>query len=242
MITVVSGLVGHGKSYDVVKMMCEHIADGGIVATNIRLKLDAIRRNFHCRAAPQQFYLVDPTTDPRLIPRGDFRGVGRRRVLVVLDEALNWFASAATTRDTRRETWGEWLRQSDKLGQDVYFIAQEFARSAKWIRELAQVLRSVTCMGKIYVWGVPVLRFCGFERVYSAVDWDIRSRHRMAVRFGMYRPRVYECYNTADTFGFDASANAYDSSPVFPRHRFPSVPFVLPFLLLLILLFRVALP
>lgn len=45
MITVVSGLVGHGKSYDVVDMMCDHIAAGGIVATNIRLNLDRIRED-----------------------------------------------------------------------------------------------------------------------------------------------------------------------------------------------------
>lgn len=159
--------------------------------------------------------MIGAESDPKLIPRGDFRGHGRRRVLVVLDEALNWFASAATARDPRRETWGEWLRQSDKLGQDVYFVAQEFNRSAKWIRELAQVLRSVTCLGKVYVWGVPVLSFLGFERVYSVVDWDIKSRSRMSFRLGVYRPRVWRCYNTADTYGFDASANAYDVSPVF---------------------------
>lgn len=242
MITVVSGLVGHGKSYDVVRMMAEHIAAGGIVATNIRLKLDKIRRNFACRADERQFYLVDPETDPRTIPRGDFRGHGRRRVLVVLDEALNWFASAATTRDPRRETWGEWLRQSDKLGQDVFFVAQEFNRSAKWIRELAQVLRNITCLGKVYLWGVPVLGFLGFHKVYSAVDWDIKSRSRMMIRFGMYRPRVYQCYDTSDTFGFSASANAYDASPVFPRHEVPRWFFALPFVALFFVLLRTFVP
>lgn len=238
MITVVAGLVGHGKSYDVVKMMAGHIADGGIVATNIRLKLDRIRRNFHCRADARQYYHIDAETDPRLIPRGDFRGHGRRRVLVVLDEALNWFASAATTRDPRRETWGEWLRQSDKLGQDVYFVAQEFSRSAKWIRELAQVLRNITCMGKVHFLGIPVLGFLGFQRVYAAVDWDIKSRSRTMIRFGMYRPQVYQCYDTADTFGFTASGNAYDVSPVFPRHLVPPWFFVLPFLALFAVLLR----
>ena len=39
----------------------------------------------------------------------------------------------------QENSWGEWLRQSDKLGQDVWFVAQNFERAAKWIRELAQV-------------------------------------------------------------------------------------------------------
>lgn len=157
MIYVVSGLVGTGKSYHCCGMGIDHLLDGGVVATNMSLDLKRIMDTYHRLLRPWQLVKIDAESDPRNIPRGDMRGSGRRRVMVILDEALNWFASSAGAKDERKLTWGEWLRQSDKLGQDVYFVAQTFERSAKWIRELAQVALRITNFRNFHFLRMPTL-------------------------------------------------------------------------------------
>lgn len=230
MITVVQGKIGDGKSYHVTRLAIDHMLAGGVVATNMQLDLDRIKKNFGRRLSYLQYLRVAATDSPYLIPRGDMRGRGRRRVMVVLDEALNWFASSSGSKDDRKATWGEWLRQSDKLGQDVFFIAQNFERSAKWVRELAQVLISITNLRNVSFLHMPIGRWCRLGRVYAAASYDIRSTSLIGWRLGLIDSRVYRCYNTSELYGFPASENAYDSLVVAPAFRLPVFPFVLFFL------------
>lgn len=220
MITVVSGKLGAGKSYHVCKRTIAHLRAGGVVATNMAIDLDAIRRIYHRRVFDWQLLRVSAESDPRRIPRGDFRGAGRRRVMVVLDEALNWFASAVTASDPRRQTWGEWLRQSDKLGQDVFFIAQDFSRAAKWIRELAQVSADVRNFGQVRLWGMPIGKWLRLGRLYIVVHADVRTKQILGVSTGLIFSDVYRCYRTAELYGFDASDNAYRYN-VAPAYQLP---------------------
>lgn len=146
--------------------------------------------------------------------------------MVVLDEALNWFASSAGAKDERKSTWGEWLRQSDKLGQDVYFIAQNFERAAKWIRELSQVLISIKNLKNVTLFRLPVGKWLKMHLVYVAARYDLRAE--MIVGWGLHYidMAVCRCYETAELYGFPASANAYDGLTVFPPFRLPVWPVV----------------
>lgn len=228
MITVVSGGVGEGKSYWCSKMIIDHVCAGGIVATNMSLDPDRISVNFHRRLNPRQFLQLSASSDPRKIPRGDLRGVGRRRVVVVLDEALNWFASSATASDPRRATWGEWLRQSDKLGQNVFFVAQSFDRSAKWIRELAQRLIVVSNMRNFSFLRLPFGRWLGLDRLSLVRNVDVRSGMGTGFEIMYLSSHVWNCYRTSELYGFDASFNAYDGLAIFPPAKFPRLVFVIP--------------
>lgn len=223
MITVISGKLGSGKSYDVHKRAIAHLIAGGVVATNTSLDLASVRKLYMRRVASWQLLRVSADDDPRSIPRGDFRGHGRRRVMIILDEALNWFPSSqGAAADPRKATWGEWLRQSDKLGQDVYFIAQEFSRSAKWIRELAQISDDVRNFGQIRLLGMPVGRWLHLGRVYCVVHADVRTRQRLGVSMGWISPMVWQCYDTAQLFGFSASESAFIADS-WPQYRLPGV-------------------
>lgn len=222
MIEVVSGLVGSGKSHDVVRFAINHVCSGGIVASNIDFDRAAIESIYHRRLSPSQFLHIDADTDPATIPRGDFRGRGSRRVLVILDEALNWFQSeVASGKDARKAAWSRWLRQSDKLGQHVIFIAQNFERAAKWIRELAAVAREVVAIKDLRVLRLPVGRWLGLGRVYFVRSWDVRSQSSLGVDFHVYTPKVWRCYDTAALYGFVASSNAYDGLALYPAWRSP---------------------
>lgn len=222
MISVVSGLLGGGKSYWCVDQAVEHVRAGGIVATNLDLDIDAIRKFLHPRIVRAgQIIKVDAATDPRSIPRGDFRGSGRRRVLVILDEALNWFASTGTAKDERKQIWGEYLRQSDKLGQDVWFVSQNFARAAKWIRELAQQSVRIINLGQVRVFSIPIGRLLRLHRLFLCIRVDLGTHTTCGVSFGLIRPAIWKCYNTAQLWGFHASKNAFDSVAIFPPWRPP---------------------
>ena len=225
MITVIQGRVGSGKSYRAAKATIEHLLAGGVVATNMRVDLAAVRRKYRRRIGAWQLLPVSAESDPRRIPRGDFRGHGKRRVLVVLDEALNWFASetsGASRNDGRKALWGEWLRQSDKLGQDVVFIAQSFERAAKWLRELAQVAVDVFNFGQVTLLGMPVGKWLRLDLWAMHVTWDVRSKSRLGIRIVHHGPDVWECYESAELYGFEASASAYVAT-AWPAYRVPGV-------------------
>lgn len=223
MVTVISGKLGSGKSYDCVRRVRDHLAHGGCVRTNIRLDTQQIGRAVGRRLSSRQVGIVSADDDPTEIPTGDRRGHGSRRTIVLLDEALNWFQSTGGVKDARKLSWGEWLRQSDKLGQDVWFVAQNFERAAKWIRELAQVsieifpLRDLK-IGMIFpVW----LLFPPIRKMYCAKWRDVRSGMVVKLELHRYSPDVWELYDTSETFGFIGAASAYDSVHLWPAYRSP---------------------
>lgn len=236
MITVVSGKVGNGKSAHVVGMICRHLRAGGIVATNMTLFRDKIKYHWGRNVLSWQILELTAEADPRKIPRGDFRGTpGARKVLVVLDECLNWFASSESKSDPRKETWGEWLRQSDKLGQNVIFIAQEFNRAAKWLRELAQIQIDIRNLGQTMLLGMPIGKWLRLDKLYIAVTGDVRSKSVLGFAFGLLGPRVWECYQTCELYGFPASENAYSGHSIPPGYDPPALSLaVVPFLWLLV--------
>lgn len=233
MIYVVSGKVGEGKSYHVLTLAVAHLLRGGVVATNMAIDLARICRNFKRRLQPWQLIKIDAASDPRKIPHGDFRGDGRRKVMVILDEALNWFASQGGAKDDRKATWGEWLRQSDKLGQDVYFIAQCFERAAKWIRELAQVALNISNFKNITFLRLPIGKWFHLDHIYACATYDVRSQILLSWWCYQIVPRYYECYKTGELFGFQSGGAAYVAT-LPPAFRLPFAPFFLPLILALV--------
>lgn len=219
MVTVVVGKLGSGKSYDTVRTMVEHIRRGGAVRTNIKLDYRYIGQCLQRSLASWQIGTLDQDTDPATIPIGDRRGRGRRRVLVVLDEALNWFDSSGAKDDPRKASWGRWLRQSDKLGQDVFFIAQNFERAAKWIRELAQQCVDIVGLRGISWLGIPWGRLPGLRNVYARRVVDVRTERVLSWGFRVYSSYYWRFYDTSETFGFDAAESAYSAGIVYPMHR-----------------------
>lgn len=223
MIQVVSGKVGYGKSFDCVRRLRDHIAKGGCVATNIKLDVGRMSKDVGRRLSSRQVIHVDADTDPKTIPTGDRRGRGTRKTIVVLDECLNWFQSTVGGKDSRKVSWSEWLRQSDKLGQDVWFVAQNFERAAKWIRELAAVSIEIFPLRELKFGMVfPVwLLFPPFKNMYCAKWRDVRSGQIIRLELHRYSDDIKRLYDTSETFGFVGAASAYDSLRLWPRYRSP---------------------
>lgn len=218
MITIVQGRLGSGKSYYLTQEMLRHLEHGGAVRTNIALRAREYLADIGRRVPISLYGNLSVDSDPREIPTGDLRGHGPRRCMVVLDEALNWF-SGGKASDPRAERWGEWLRQSDKLGQDVYFVAQNFSRAAKWIRDLAQYGIEMIPLRHVHWMGIYWFNWGAFRGVYVIRKWDVRSGYVVSVSVGKYSSLWWRYYDTAETFGFRAVGSAYDGLTVYPRHR-----------------------
>lgn len=234
MITVVTGKIGRGKSFYMTTRIVSHLLRGGVVATNMDIQLDYIRAHWHRSIYDWQLVPVDAADDPKKIPRGDFRGSSAgRRVMVVLDEALNWFASSPGAKDERKATWGEWLRQSDKLGQDVFFIAQSFERSAKWLRELAQIAINCSACKDLTLLRIPLGRLPFLRNLYTTSEADVSSQMLLRWNVRYFDPAYYKAYKTSQLFGFDASDSAYISS-IPPAFSLPFWPFLVPVFLFLL--------
>lgn len=229
MITVVQGRLGSGKSYEMVRCIMDHLNRGGCVRTNISLDYKEIGRALGRRLASWQIGGLSASDDPTTIPTGDRRGRGSRRTWVVLDEALNWFAADTESGKGARKTWGEWLRQSDKLGQDVFFIAQDFSRASKWIRELAASVWDIVPTKRLRImWFIPAwIFFPPFLRGYFVRRLDCRTASIIGIEFHIYSPGVYRYYDTSETFGFVGARSAYEYGTLAPPFRLPSAPLVI---------------
>lgn len=218
MITIISGRLGCGKSYLAVKMMQEHLYKGGIVATNIRLK------NMPPRILGRVIH-ISGDCHPTDLPSGDRRGHGKRRVMIVIDEALSWFGIADDhTKDYRKAVWADWLRHSDKLGQDIFLISQDWAQTVKWIRVLSQ--RVWFCHNSK---NEKFLRHLPFKFLYAAEKNTIDVENQVVglpakpIRTRIYplSKRVYKCYDTAETFESEKfeSENIYERYTIWPKSR-----------------------
>jgi len=128
MIYVVSGKLGGGKSLYCAHLAAMHMARGGFVCSNCSYDTSAMSDYAVANIKPWQFLRIDTKGfKPTDIPIGDYRGSkNQRKVLVVIDEALNWFSSSNARDDEKKSVWGEWLRQSDKLGLNESQISRRF--------------------------------------------------------------------------------------------------------------------
>lgn len=224
MIYVVSGKLGGGKSLYCAYIAALHMSKGYIVASNCHYDLEKMSFLVGRHISPCQLMSIGLLENPSEIPMGDPRGQnGQRKVMVIIDEALNWFSSNGTGLDSRKQVWGEWLRQSDKMGQDVYLIAQHLPLLAKWIRDLAHTLIFCQDLRHNKLWHLfpypPPLNNCiaASYHIIATQEWyrSVLIRKRKSV-FGLYK--------TAEMFGaidLTQYKSAYAGLAIFPPSKLP---------------------
>lgn len=212
MVFGVVGKLGGGKSFSCVRMMIEQLRLGNAVVSNIKLKDDYLRsRRIN---ATKYRYLDDfGQIDPWTLPHGDLRGSGGRyRVNIVIDEAGEWLDSYSDARHkgSQLADVASWLRQSDKLGQDVYFIVQFEALLHTRLRSI--VHRWLYCFDlakfRFPVIGVglpPLLR-----QFIVVSEYDGLSKEKIAMHWFPKNREVFDAYDTAAFFGssFASSSSA----------------------------------
>lgn len=203
MVYGVCGRLGGGKSFTCVYLMLQALKMGHFVTSNIRLK-DEYLKSHHINAS-RYTYLEDfGGIDPWTLRKGDLRGSGGRvRSMIVIDEAGEWLDSYADARQkgTQLSDIASWLRQSDKLGQDVYFIVQFETLLHNRLRSI--VHKWLICKDlskfKIPVIGLrlPVL----MRDFIVCTEFDGRSKDYVGRLWLPKNRQIFDAYDTAAFFG-----------------------------------------
>lgn len=211
MVYGVTGRLGGGKSLTCVRIMLDALSRGNYVTSNIRLKDDYLRKN-HINASNYTFLDDFSSVDPWTLRAGDFRGSGGKvRSLIVIDEAGEWLDSYNDARHKGQlSDIASWLRQSDKLGQDVYFIVQFENLLHNRLRSIVHFW--VVCQD-FAKWNLPLipLKIPFLSRFCVASFFDGKKRDCVN-RLWTFKGRwLYDAYDTSAFFG-NSSARFSTSS------------------------------
>lgn len=235
MVYGVVGKLGGGKSFSCVWIMLEKLKAGQGVVSNIRLKDEYLQK--HSINASRYLFIDDfGKVDPWTLPKGDLRGSGGSfRVMICIDEAGEWLDSYsdARTKGTQLSDIASWLRQSDKLGQDVYFIVQFETLLHARLRSI--VARWLVCLDfdkfRFPFIGLPPPRV--LRQFIVCSEYDGRSRDFLSRHWIPKNKTIFEAYDTAAFFGqsFARSSSAdtlnYTGQNYVAQFELPVVPLIL---------------
>lgn len=207
MVFAVTGKLGGGKSLTCVHLMLENLRRGNFVTSNIKLK-DEYLKKWEIDASRYTYIEDFATVDPWTLRSGDFRGSGGNcRSMIVIDEAGEWLDSYSDARHKGQlADVASWLRQSDKLGQDVYFIVQFENLLHNRLRSIVHFWIVCKDCAKIRL---PLLPFSlpFISHFVCASYFDGRSKEMSNRIWILKSPLLYNAYDTAAFFG-----NSYLSS------------------------------
>lgn len=208
MVYGVYGALGGGKSYSMVSHALEQLRMGNAVVTNIKLRDEYLGAN--CIDASKYLFIEDfGTIDPWTLPEGDRRGSGGKfRVNIIIDEAGEWLDSYMDKKNDFLTKVASWLRQSDKKGQDVFFIVQfETLLQARLRNVVARWLRCYD-VSKFKLPGIG-LRLPPVLRNFIVVsEFDGMAKEVIGRRWLPKSKSIYNAYDTAAFYGFSFQSSA----------------------------------
>ena len=211
MVFGVAGNLGGGKSLTCVRIMLESLRRGDYVTSNIKMKDDYLQR-WQINASNYTFLPDFAKVDPWTLRSGSLRGSGgKKRSLIVVDEAGEWLDSYSDARHRGQlADIASWLRQSDKLGQDVYFIVQFENLLHNRLRSIVHFWIICQDFAKWHLPGFPLLKIPILSRFCVASFYNGRSKECVKRLWTLKSPLIYGAYETAAFFGnsFSSSENA----------------------------------
>lgn len=233
MIQTVEGRIGGGKTYMVAGWICNHLARGGIVATNINLQLEAFEDQYGEKIglrAVLKLHFGYVLKDSQIIRLSDLkkvpytkeggkvvelkeitmfyklvpRGTPDMPLMVVIDEAHIHFPQDGY-RTIPREVL-EFLTLSRHAGVDVVFISQHIKNMWCQMFRLSE-----------FRWGVRDMKKYGFQWMF--INWPWFFPHflmvkkdfegdRMLSKMEWHKKYLYEVYRSPEI------ASQFESMPM----------------------------
>jgi len=195
------GKVGGGKTYSAILRMCEHVSRGGLVATNIRLNMEAFERlcrlDKDWKVQPGQvLQLVDEVVISNFwdhVPKASIEFP----VLVIIDEATEWL-DASGQRSAQAKEFLSYCRQSRKQGQDLIFISQSVMFLDVAIRRMIEYQWTFRDMARFRVPGLGVRT--SWLKVIRQMRWSGDGKELISTWSEPKSQYVYDCYNTLQTY------------------------------------------
>lgn len=197
MIEIFEGRLGGGKTYSAVYRTVCHLAQGGIVCSNVEFVWDGL-----AKCVADKFGVVIereqliPVTDEQVFTfhRHTPSGTPELPVLCVLDEAHIHFNARdfSTTDKLYRETL-IFLTQSRKVHTDVIFISQS---ALNLDRQFARLVQYIWRFRDLAKWRIPGLGItCPFKGILC-VQFDYDGKTVLQRQFIAKDKAIFAAYNT----------------------------------------------
>ncbi|MDD5482235.1 MAG: zonular occludens toxin domain-containing protein [Kiritimatiellae bacterium] len=194
MIEVYEGRLGGGKTYHAVRRMCEYIAAGGCVCSNIMLNMEPVKAFLRSRhdweyQKGQFIYLEDEQINQ--FYKHTPPGIDGTPSLVVIDEAHIWL-NARDWANVLREML-IFLSQSRKCFTDIIFISQSALNLDKQIMRLVQYIWRFRDLKKLKISALGI----GWPlNQFLMVQYDYDGKTILDKRFEFKDVGIYALYNT----------------------------------------------
>ena len=194
MIEVYEGRLGGGKTYHAVRRMCEYIAAGGCVCSNIMLNMDPVKAFLRSRydweyQKGQFIYLEDGQINQ--FYKHTPPGIDGTPSLVVIDEAHIWL-NARDWANVLREML-IFLSQSRKCFTDIIFISQSALNLDKQIMRLVQYIWRFRDLKKLKISALGI----GWPlNQFLVAQYDYDGKTILDKRFEFKDVGIYALYNT----------------------------------------------
>lgn len=218
-VYVVTGKLGAGKTLVAVSRIQRTLAKGGIVATNLNLKLHHFPQVGRYAKQCRVMRIADKPTleDLESIGRGNLTYDESKNGLLVLDECGTWFNSRNWS-DKSRQPVIDWCLHARKLGWDIIFIIQDISLMDKQARDaLAEHVVYCRRLDKL---NIPIIG--GLISVLSGGRLPLPKVHFGIVKYGD-NPQSLTVDKWVYT-GTDLYA-AYDTKQIFTSDREISPPY-----------------
>jgi len=194
MIEVFEGRLGGGKTYHAVKRMVKYLASGGVVCSNIALKMDAVAaylRTCYSWEYQEGQYIFLEDEKINQFYRHTPSGTPECPSLVVIDEAHIWL-NARDWANVLREML-IFLTQSRKCFTDIIFISQSALNIDKQIMRLVQYVWRFRDLKKLKIAelgiGWPLNQFL-------VAQYDYDGKTLLDKKFELKDKQIYPLYNT----------------------------------------------
>ena len=214
MIEAFVGLVGGGKSFSSVRRMCNYMASGGVVVSNILLTgydveaksfssdspvISFLRDRLHWDYQPGQ-YLYIPFDEMATLPGWFHRVPGgqsrEKRTFLCIDEATDLFDSLDRGKLNNDSVYRElfrFLRLSRHAHIDVLFICQDLNSINIRLRGLVGCIWRSTDMSNFRIGG---LRIAIPVNCFLLQQFDRTGKLELRREFVAKDPRIFDLYQS----------------------------------------------
>lgn len=220
MIEAITGKVGSGKTLKAVTDMCNHVARGGCICTNVELDRDALARfcwGRRLRFRDSQYVELPMRSDPQFhLHMRQAQATSKLNIQVYIDEA-HLFFPAAEYQALRKQFLSveSFVSQSRRVRCDIWFITQ--AWDNVWGQLRKQALFEISCRD-FRVLSLPLVGTAlGSSMGLKWTRKDAATGVALESGKTSLSPEILRCYSTHQPYN-DEMAEIMRTMPVFEEN------------------------
>lgn len=209
MISLYSGTVGSGKSYHAVELGLDWVSKRKAVMANFPIKNPdnwlsrfSIGKRYYANQLAHWHFIYELTPEFLIVKSLENEWFGKEsQCLLIIDEAGIPFNSREwASNGNARLKWINFFSLSRKLGYDIVMVAQHDRMLDRQIRNLLEYdVKHLKANNSFFLRILSVVKITLFLYVYRWYGTKLKAN----LRFGRYRKRIADRYDTMRMFNMD---------------------------------------